>query len=823
MADNNHLNRDNSADVADDDPFAELARIMNQGAHGKTQPAAEETVTENPAGDPLAVDLERELLGELDEGFDQPDDLYDDEPSEAAQEAPPADAEPVYADADADGPEPIDEGSAEPLPGYSAEQPEFEPDDADEWDAAEPVFDDGNWNAADSADNWQAAPEAVPEETYHDAAVLADVDMDFGDLDAAAPVASDAAVQDGPEAETAPAQGDVTLEDELEMLLTGGPSAGGNDVADHADAEADPWQDLDTSGAPQSTIFGRANFSGADHRYDEAGNGDGDGIDGDEAGFDARADEPAADEPQTDPFAALATLGAQVSADAEKAAPPPDFETVEVPETALMQHDDLDLPDLPEDVPPLPEDDFEAHFGADFADELPARTEPAAASLAYREEPAVGEDDDFYAQALGFGAAHQPEGDFAARTSPQPDEDDDADIAAATVGAAALSRHGKPQTSRRGGFMVASVVLGVALLGGIGAFALSVGGDDSGTPVLVRADDEPMKVKPEDPGGGAAVPNQDSVAYEAASGGGSGDTPRQETLVSTTEEPVNIASRTIETDRLPGVDDGPIAADDGASGKAEDRLAAAGTDTQSDVSDDVIAVQPRRVRTMIVRPDGTLVPREEEEPAAAAQPEPQPETMVAEEPAAALPAAQPAETAASETAETQQPVALPATETAATAEEPQTVVATAEPEPAAPQPQETAAVEPADPVTPRVGPVAPSRPATQTSSQPQQVAQAAPAPARTQAAAPAPAATASSEWSMQIASQPSAESAQATYQDLARRYGDLLGGRGVNIVRAEIEGKGTYYRVRIPTSSRNDGIALCERYKAAGGSCFVSK
>jgi len=76
---------------------------------------------------------------------------------------------------------------------------------------------------------------------------------------------------------------------------------------------------------------------------------------------------------------------------------------------------------------------------------------------------------------------------------------------------------------------------------------------------------------------------------------------------------------------------------------------------------------------------------------------------------------------------------------------------------------------------------------------------------------------------MQIASQPSAEGAQATYQDLARRYGDILSGRGVNIVRADIEGKGTYYRVRIPSSTRADAIALCERYKAAGGSCFVSK
>jgi hypothetical protein len=76
---------------------------------------------------------------------------------------------------------------------------------------------------------------------------------------------------------------------------------------------------------------------------------------------------------------------------------------------------------------------------------------------------------------------------------------------------------------------------------------------------------------------------------------------------------------------------------------------------------------------------------------------------------------------------------------------------------------------------------------------------------------------------MQIASQPPAEGAQSAYQDLARRYGSVLEGRGVNIVRADIEGRGTYYRVRIPASGRDEAIQLCTRFKAAGGSCFVSR
>jgi hypothetical protein len=91
------------------------------------------------------------------------------------------------------------------------------------------------------------------------------------------------------------------------------------------------------------------------------------------------------------------------------------------------------------------------------------------------------------------------------------------------------------------------------------------------------------------------------------------------------------------------------------------------------------------------------------------------------------------------------------------------------------------------------------------------------------APAPAPVTEASGNWSVQIASQPTAEAAQTSYQNMARRYASILGGHAVNIVKADISGKGTYYRVRIATSSKDDAIALCTKYKAAGGNCFVSK
>ena len=81
----------------------------------------------------------------------------------------------------------------------------------------------------------------------------------------------------------------------------------------------------------------------------------------------------------------------------------------------------------------------------------------------------------------------------------------------------------------------------------------------------------------------------------------------------------------------------------------------------------------------------------------------------------------------------------------------------------------------------------------------------------------------SGAWSMQIASQPSEAAAKSSYQDLVRRYGSVLNGHEASIVKAEIAGKGTFWRVRIPAQSRNDAISLCESYKAAGGNCFVSR
>jgi hypothetical protein len=76
---------------------------------------------------------------------------------------------------------------------------------------------------------------------------------------------------------------------------------------------------------------------------------------------------------------------------------------------------------------------------------------------------------------------------------------------------------------------------------------------------------------------------------------------------------------------------------------------------------------------------------------------------------------------------------------------------------------------------------------------------------------------------IQIASLPSEADAQNSYAKLSTKFANVIGGRGVDIKRAEIKNKGTYYRVRIPAGSKQEAQQLCSQYKQAGGSCLVSK
>ncbi|RWP72091.1 SPOR domain-containing protein, partial [Mesorhizobium sp.] len=388
---------------------------------------------------------------------------------------------------------------------------------------------------------------------------------------------------------------------------------------------------------------------------------------------------------------------------------------------------------------------------------------------------------------------------------------------------------------RRRGLLVAAVVGAVAIAGGLGAFALSFGGNGGNdAPVIVKADNAPIKIRPENPGG-TVVPNQENKVYDAvAKGGAKPAEPVQEKLVTNAEEPVDVTAKEPPQSRVVDLSPDDFDAAEGvdaaggtqAAGnadvaaaptpKSEDRIAQVLQEADKGIDPDVVAVAPRKVRTMVVKSDGSLVAREDPAPAVAQVAAVDP---VDPAPQHVAPAGQAGE---AEQTGTVPPIADQASGNLLGGDQlggDQTETArpeTAEPAAAPKSEADAQTSQPAN--TPATVPVAPQRPSDQPVDvvgevKPDQVA----------SINPAAASTGGGSWSMQIASQPTVESAQSSYADLQRRYGSVLAGRTANIVKAEIAGKGTFYRVRVPAQSRNDAINLCTSYKAAGGNCFVSR
>jgi cell division septation protein DedD len=76
---------------------------------------------------------------------------------------------------------------------------------------------------------------------------------------------------------------------------------------------------------------------------------------------------------------------------------------------------------------------------------------------------------------------------------------------------------------------------------------------------------------------------------------------------------------------------------------------------------------------------------------------------------------------------------------------------------------------------------------------------------------------------VQVSSQRSEDAARATFRDLQARYPSILGPYDVNIQRAEIPDRGTFYRVRVGPFSASDAQRLCNDLKTAGGDCILAQ
>jgi len=103
------------------------------------------------------------------------------------------------------------------------------------------------------------------------------------------------------------------------------------------------------------------------------------------------------------------------------------------------------------------------------------------------------------------------------------------------------------------------------------------------------------------------------------------------------------------------------------------------------------------------------------------------------------------------------------------------------------------------------------------------------APARTAAVAP-PAQPAGSSGAagpgsyVQVSSQRSEAEAQSAFRSLQAKYPNQLGGRQLQILKADLGAKGTYYRAAVgPFGNANEAAELCSSLKSAGGQCLIQR
>jgi hypothetical protein len=407
-----------------------------------------------------------------------------------------------------------------------------------------------------------------------------------------------------------------------------------------------------------------------------------------------------------------------------------------------------------------------------------------------------------------FGGHWQDEGFAPADSLP-----DEPRVAPAVTGAGFTSRR---VTQRRGpnrAVLAAAAVIGVLVVGGAAAFFMRSGNSvPSGPPPVIAADESPVKVQPPQQGEQQAA---SETAGEAVYNRVAGSPPAaEEQVVENAEEPREVARIVL-----------PPSTDENSQLERPVGDESAGAD---------VPPGPRLVRTFTVRPDGTIVPSgsDASAPAAAATPAPAPPIAPVPVPTTAVNGEGEPQVAASTlppaAAAAEAPVtasAAPATDAAVAPPTADNSAVVADDTPQlndmaaaeAPPPNDIAAAAPAE---------APAPPAEDTAAPadiaaPEVQVAAAPAP---EAQAPAPTAAAGDGYMVQLSSQRSEEAARSSFGPLQRRFPSLLGGLEPDVQQANLGEKGIYYRLRVgPWATRAEAVDLCEKLKAAGGSCLVAR
>lgn len=334
---------------------------------------------------------------------------------------------------------------------------------------------------------------------------------------------------------------------------------------------------------------------------------------------------------------------------------------------------------------------------------------------------------------------------------------------------------------RRKGLLTVAAVLALAVLGtgvALGYRSFFGGTSSSSPPPVIRANNEPSKVAPPSQ---PADPSASKFSYDRF-----GDRGQNEQVVTREEKPVDsreLGRSAVPRTVLPGAPNPPTSSQSQATGSQ-------GNNPPSALG------EPRRVRTVPIRPDGpdtAAVPRssppQANAPLQVAPPPTRQSNTVAEAPAnpppeAAAPRPTPPRNSRTAVRTTQPQQPAPADSNAPLSLSPDNQL-----------PPPTAAREVPPPPAPRAS--APSR------------------------VAAAPAGNGGG-YLVQVSSQKSEADAQSSYRSIQSKYSSVLSGQRHVIRRADLGSRGVYYRAMVgPFGSRDEAIQLCTSLKAAGGDCVI--
>ncbi len=405
------------------------------------------------------------------------------------------------------------------------------------------------------------------------------------------------------------------------------------------------------------------------------------------------------------------------------------------------------------------ESQFDDPYSWDSFNNEPAMPAPQTAAPAH---------DDPYAEEYG---AYDP---YAEEPHLHPEDDLDADFLDDEPDA--YDEPVQPPRSRRK-LMVAGVLVAAVATGGAAAFVYKSyqdGSLSSGDAPTLLADDGPVKTKPSDPGG-REFPDGNKQIYDRLT-----DKPIEDARANTGDEETGTAS-------VPGI------VTTGAEAPADtldERIAAAlrksgkpteGRQAQSDPN------APRSVRTLTVRPDGSVVPAEVASPNTAENMPDESQTVTTAGIVATTGSGASDNPSDNETADA--PSSSASEEQTGRASASQSDTPAPRPERAEQRPEETR--------------VASAEPATTSSTQPS-----------TEAANP---------YFVQLAARRDQTSALAAFADLQQKYPNILDGLAPTIKRADLGDKGIWYRLWVgPMDTRGSAADVCEKLKQAGlGGCFV--